>query len=439
MQFPRLRPESPLLWCWGSWALLSFGASWWPVWEFLWLGFGFFLLVLSLVDLFRLFATPSPILQRKLSTALSLGCWAPVRLLLENPHVQPLRLWIHDLHPEDFQVRALPQYLRLPPQSLGEVRYEVRPSARGDARFTGCELRLLSPWGCWSHTRALAHPTPVRIFPNFLAIHHYQLLAQAQRLGKLGIRRLRQGGGGGEFHQLREYRQGDSLRQIDWKATARMRKLIAREYEEERDQRLYFLLDCGRYMGHRSEESGHLDEALNALLLLAAIALQQGDEVGLMTYGGVRRSCAPRKDAAALRRLLARVYDLQPSLAASDPLEAVQALLPRLKRRALVIFLTNSRDEENPDLYQAVRLLAKRHLVILADLREAFLDETLQGEIRTLEQALRFYGVQAYFEARRRHHERLRHSGAQVLDLLPKQLAPALVNRYLEIKTKGTL
>jgi uncharacterized protein (DUF58 family) len=192
-------------------------------------------------------------------------------------------------------------------------------------------------------------------------------------------------------------------------------------------------------MRHADGERGHLDEALNALLLLAYVAVRQGDAVGLMTYGGARRWFPPRREPDTVNRLLKGVYDLQPSLAAADPLGAARALLGSLQRRALVVILTNSRDEDNREMESAIRLLRRRHLVVLADLRESALDRALVAPIAERADALRFLAVQDYLEHRRRHHERLRHNGARVLDLLPAQLPIALVNQYLEIKRGGTL
>jgi uncharacterized protein (DUF58 family) len=158
-----------------------------------------------------------------------------------------------------------------------------------------------------------------------------------------------------------------------------------------------------------------------------------------MTYGGPRRWFAPRKEPATVNRLLEAVYDLQPSLEAADPLAAARALLAAMPRRALVVILTNSRDEDQEGLEQAAQLLRRRHLVVVADLREAALDRALEAPIGNLEEALRFHTVHGWLAQRQRHQERLQHLGIQSLDLLPAQLPIALVNRYFDIKRAGLL
>jgi len=423
----------------GLWFCLGLAATWWPPAAVLWKAAGVALGALALADMLWLLRLRSPRIQRQLPHTLPLGVWSPVRLTLENPGDQPLALRIHDLHPPDLQVRGLPRELRLQARDRAALAYRLRPPRRGDFEFAGCDLRLVSPLGLWSQHRTFPLADRIRVFPNFAEISHFTLLAKEDRLGRLGVRMRRRRGIGAEFHQLREYRRGDSLRQIDWKATSRVRKLISREYQDERDQRLLFLLDCGRRMRHADGDRGHLDEALNALLLLAYVAVRQGDAVGLMTFGGPRRWFAPRKDPDTVNRLLNAVYDLQPTLAAADSLLAARELMQTQTRRAMVLLLTNSRDEDQGELTAAIRLLRRRHLVVVADLRESALDRSLTGPITDRDSALRFHAVQGYLEERRRHHERLQHLGAYVLDLIPSQLPIAMVNQYFAIKREGGL
>ena len=371
-------------------------------------------------------------LEKSISRGHSLG--------LVNSHRYRLRLDCHDLHPSEFDVRGQPQHIVVPPRSRVGVRYRLRPPARGRFAFDGCDLALYSPFGLWRQRRRLRLPQPIRVYPNFAEISHYTLMAANDQLALLGVRRRPRRGVGTELHQLRDYRRGDALRQIDWKATSRMRRLIARDYEDERDQRVLFLLDCGRRMRHVDASGrGHLDQALNAVLLLAYVAVHQGDAVGLMTYGGPRRWLAPRKELGTVRRLLEAVYDLQPSLQAADPLAAARELMQRQPRRALVVIATNSRDEDHPELLEAVKVLRRRHRVVVADLREASLDDAITAPIDQRAQALRFHAVHGYLDDRRRHHGRLRHLGVPVLDLLPRQLPIALVNQYFSLKRAGSL
>lgn len=434
-----MKPERRILLLVGLWTCIGLAAVWWPGAAVLWKGAGVSLAAIAVADALSLLKLAPPRIERRVDHTLPLGAWSQVRLILENTGDRSMRLRVHDLHPPDFEVRGLPRDLRLDAREKRFLEYGLRPRQRGERELPGCDLRLGSPLGLWSRHRTVRLPAPVRVFPNFAEISHYTLLAADDRLSRLGVRLRRRRGLGGEFQQLREYRQGDSLRQIDWKATSRVRKLISREYQDERDQRLLFMLDCGRRMRHADADRAHLDEALNALLLLAYVAVRQGDAVGLMTFGGPRRWLAPRKDPSTVNRLLNTLYDLQPTLEAADPLAAARELMQTQTRRSMVLMLTNSRDEDQSELRAAIRFLRRRHLVVIADLRETALDLNLKEPITDRSTALRFHAVQGYLETRTRHHEQLRHLGAYVLDLIPRQLPIALVNQYLAIKRAGAL
>ncbi|OQX40299.1 MAG: hypothetical protein B0D88_08730, partial [Candidatus Sedimenticola endophacoides] len=376
---------------------------------------------------------------REVRGSIPVGVWSPVTLRIENPLERRLRVSVHDHHPPGFAVEGLPGRVELPGGHGARVRYRVRPHARGDGHFDGIDLVTRSPLGLWLRKHHAALPGTLRVYPNFRAISHYTLLATDHQLSQIGVRQRQRRGQGNDFHQLREYRAGDSLRQIDWKASSRHRRLISREYQDERDQQILFMLDCGRRMRHREEAGGHLDQALNAMLLLAYVAAEQGDAVGFHAFGGVRRWYPPAKGGAVVRQLITHTYDIEATLEAADYMEAARELLPLQRRRALIVLITNSRDEDSEDLLGAVRLLARRHLVVVADLREAVIDRCLESPVGDLDSALRFHGLSDYLAARGRNHEQLRHQGALVMDLLARQLPVALVNQYFTVKSSGRL
>lgn len=433
------RPRTPLVFALAGWTATGLAAVWLPQAGHVWQGIGLLLGVFTAADLLALARLPSPELRGRTHGILLLGAPGRVRLTLTNPSARHLRFRLHDLHPSAFAVSGLPCEVALGAGATARIDYRLTPSERGSFTIPGCEIALSSPLGLWVGRRTPTLSTTLRVFPNLARIGRDVLPAMQDRRAAAGGRRRPRRGEGAEFHQLRGYHQGDGLRRIDWKATARMRKLIAREYEDERDRHLVFLLDTGRRMRHRDAGRSHLDEALSALLTVAFVALAHGDSVGLMTYGGARRWCAPRKDAQTMRRLRERVYDVQPSLEASDPLQAARELLHRMPRRALVVMITNSRDEDQSGMERAARLLRRHHLLMIADLRESALDRSLETEIADLPGALRFHAVHGWLATRRHHRERLRHLGVEILDILPAQLPGAMVERYLAIKRAGRL
>lgn len=434
-----MTPSRQLLVAVGVLTLLALPLPFYPGLVPLWEGLSGVLAGIALLDLLAGSQRPRVGLEREIRHGIPMGVWSEVTLTLENRGRRSLSLRLHDHHPPWFEVESLPISLRLPPGRRTRAGYRVRPTRRGNGQFSGVDLLLRSPLGLWLHRAFIPLSEQVRVFPNFRQMGRYALLASDHRLNQMGVHRRQRRGEGSDFQQLREYRTGDSMRQVDWKASSRYRKLISREYQDERDQQLLFLLDCGRRMGHAEQGRAHLDQVLNAMLLLTQVAARQGDAVGFLSFGGTRRWMPPRKGGDLVRHFLHQSYDIEPSSEAADYLQAAGELLSLQRRRAMVVILTNTRDEDYADLIPAVRLLQRRHLVVVANLRESLLDETMVRPVTDLEGALLFLSVNDYLESRRHSLEALRHQGAIALDLLAPQLPAALVNNYLAIKASGTL
>ena len=395
--------------------------------------------VLAALDLATALRLPAPGLARRVAASLAVGVPSEVQLRVVNASGLRLRCEVHDHHPASFECEGLPRTLALGPRQWAELAYQARPVARGEAKFEKAELRVFSPLTLWQITRRVGEETPVRIYPNFRALAKYSLLATDNRLSQIGVLQVRRRGEGMEFHQLREYRQGDSQRAIDWKATSRTQRLIAREYEDEKDQRVLLVIDCGRRMAAKDDELSHFDHTLNAALLLAHVAARQGDAVGMMTMGGVSRFSEPRKSVAAVNAILNRAYDIEPTLAVPDYELAAREIMTRVRRRALVILMTNLRDEDDDTLLRAINLLKNRHLVVLASLREAILVRALSARVDSFDRAVTHAAAADYLAQRTRVFRRIGASGVITLDVEPERLPIALVNRYLELKRGGRL
>jgi len=423
-----------------GWLLFAVLASVWP--EALgphWKALGWAILGLVCLDAVLLLRTPSLTVARRIPGTLPVGVWCEVCLRISSGCAWPLKLEAFDGIPPTLDARGMPGALRLEPGAAADIRYLVRPKERGSHRFEACHLRLASSLGFWRRNLRRGPDTTVRVFPNFAPVRKYAQFATSHRLSQFGVHQKRRRGEGMEFHQLREYREGDSLRQIDWKATARMRRLISRDYQEERDQQIVFLLDCGRRMRTRDGDLSHFDHTLTAVLLTAYVALREGDAAGLLTFGGAERWLPPRKTGAALDDFLQALYDLQPTTSATDYLAAARDFMLRVRKRSLVILVTNLRDEEDETLLPALRLLRTRHLVLLASLRERALEQALEEPVRDFEDALLHGAVHDYLDQRGRSFERIHAQGVLSMDVLPDQLSLTLVNRYLALKRGGAI
>ena len=298
---------------------------------------------------------------------------------------------------------------------------------------------LRSPLGLWWRRRRVPVQNSIRVYPNYSTIAKLLMHEADNPLSMSGVRLRRRRGQGTEFEQLRDYRDGDPLRSIDWKATARLSRLISREYQDERDQQVVFLLDSGRRMLAKDADLSHFDHALNAMILLSYVALRHGDAVGVMTAGTERRWLPPRKGMQSVNALLNHVYDVQPQPIEIDYIAAATELSVKQRRRSLIVILTNIREEDSDDLRAAMLLLRRRHLVVLASLRERALDETIQRPVRRFRDALDYAATDLYMESRRAAQDILRTSGVLVEDCLCEELPAAITNQYLSIKRAGAL
>lgn len=430
-------PAHRLLYLTLLWSGLGLAASIWPGLLLIWTGSGLALLLAAAFDAWRGSQPPQLQVEREVSGVWPVGVWHDVNLVLRAG--QNLRLQIIDDYPTTWDMEGLPHSTRVEAGHFRKFAYRLRANQRGDAHFGPAFVRIASPLGLWQHSWRLGESSLVKIFPDFSKLLGHTLRATDRRSPTSGAIRKRRRGEGTDFRQLREYRSGDSQRAIDWKASARQQKLIAREYQEERDQQVVFLLDTGRRMLAKDSGTSHFDHALNAMLTLSFLAQKQGDAVGLMTFGGSERWLAPRKGRVGLDRLLAGVYDVQAQEVAPDYLRAASMLLERVRKRAFVVIITNLRDEDDTAMRSACELLSQRHLVMCASLREQALDHALQTRIAGFDQALRFCASAHYLQQRQEAIRQLGIRAGHLIDITPEKLALSLVNRYLDIKESGVL
>jgi uncharacterized protein (DUF58 family) len=394
-------------------------------------------------DAVRLARERLPDATRTLPGTLALGTWQDVVLNLHNRSERTIALDVTDHFPSGMAVDGLPLSVQLPAGETGRMRYRIRPIVRGDQSFAQVEVRKTSRLGLWMMRQRVGNAETVRVYPNFSAISRYAALAQDQRLMQIGVVQQRRRGEGQDFRQLRDYRTGDSLRSVDWKATARTGRLISREFQEERNQQVVLMLDCGRRMLAHDGAIAHFDHALNAALLLASVSLKHGDAVGLLTMGTGSaesvRFVAPRRAPTTINTLLESVYDLQPSYSATDYLRSAMDLVARVRKRALVVVMTNLHEEETSELLAALQILRTRHLVVLASLREESLREALLQPTPQLADALTQAAAADYLLQRNQAFRRIERQGTACVDVEPAELGVALVNRYLQIKRAGRL
>ena len=422
-----------------GWLMLAGIPVAWPGLATAWLVLGGIVAGIALADWLAVRLRKTPMVSRRLPGRFACGEPGEIILALNNESPHAIRAGLFDGIPPGSLSDELPWFGDLSAMRETKIIHAVTLRERGEAVFGPAHLRVLSPLGLWWRQTSHLLPETVKVYPNYEPVIRFALLAMQQRESPLGIVRRPRGGSSRDFHQLRDYRDGDALSQIDWKASSRRQMLISRDFQEQRDQSVVFLLDTGRRMRALDQGIPQFDHVLNAVLLVAHVALRQGDHVAVKSFGGTDRWLPPVKGTHAMPVLLNHLYDYRTTPAPSDFAAAVKQLMVRQRRRSLVILLTNLRGEDGKELLPAMQVLSSRHLVLLASMREDAVRNAFTQPVDSFASALRFLAADRYVRERCEVLAGLAAAGVLTLDSTAMEFPVALANRYTDIKAAGRL
>jgi uncharacterized protein (DUF58 family) len=413
--------------------------------EPIWFIPGLVLTVIAAIDACICSTRRAPLVERDCPHSVTAG--RPVDIVLRfgsgfSPGLfkDPLCV-VYDGFPGSFTSSSQPARFRLDRErrkSGFTLKYDVTPDRRGNFTIVPAWVEVSSLLGFWWQRFRLGKSELIRVYPD------YRMLTGSLHISETPgssteTKNLRKRGLGLEFHQLREYQQGDMMRTVDPKASSRFRKLIVREMHEEEDQTVLFLLDTGYRMMASEGGKSHFDRAFEAMLSLAWVALKQGDRVGVRTWGPDERWIPPRRGKSGFPHLVQGLYDIYPSPEASSPATILSQVLPRLARRTLIILLTNFREEDNEDMRRFIPILRSRHLLCTVWMREGVVDELSTRIATTHSDALETMMARHYVEERKRCKRMWEDAGILTIDTVPEQLTGRMIEQYWDIKTKGLL
>lgn len=334
----------------------------------------------------------------------------------------------------------------VPPGDLARVSTTLRPLRRGRFVLEHLTVRIHGRLGLASRQRDVPLTTTVRVHPVFRSKAEAELVIRRARVLELGMRSARGFGGGTEFEQLREYGQDDEFRHIDWTATARAGRTIVRTYRAERNQAVVVLLDNGRTMAARVEGVPRVEHAMDAAMMLTAVATGLGDRCGLVAFDRqIRAVVPPARRTDQLGRVTDALYSLEPELNESDHAGAFAEVISRFRRRAMMVLLTDLVDGAVEDsLLPALPLLLRTHLVVVAGVRDPQLERWATEPVQDDEfdpqaAAYRRAAAISALDQRRRTVARLRGRGVTVIDAPPGELSRELAEAYLTAKNTGRL
>ncbi len=375
-------------------------------------------------------------ISRQHETRLSLGTDNPIQLNIYNRHRLPTQFWIRDEPPDAFQIQTRILHDQIAARAQWHGIYHVRPLQRGDYTFGNINMRWVGPLKLTIRQAQIQATEPVKVYPNLLNIRRYDLLLRQNRLPEMGLRHTRIFGEGTEFERLRDYLPDDDFRRIEWKATARHNRPVTIEYQTERSQNVFAVLDIGRMMQSPINQIAKLDYAINAVLLLAYVATGKGDKIGLMTFADqVAAFLTPRQGRGQFYRMLESLYAVKAQPVEPDYRRAFNYLALKQRRRALVLIFTDlSGGLSIQSLLNSITTLAQRSLPLVVTISDPDIHAAAR-QIPSTSQAVyeRAAAIQL-LDARKIMLDRLRHQGILTLDVPADQLSTAVINRYLELK-----
>jgi uncharacterized protein (DUF58 family) len=405
------------------------------------------LLLAFLVDWFSLPRASALVVKREWHSSLSIRVASEVSVAVTNP---PNRSMKGDLRISLMDELAPSPWHRLtwldlvvPAQATQSVTRSVTqkfiPGERGDTQLGRVYLRYHSALNMAERWAVADLQQTVRVYPNFEHASKHSIYLARSRQIELQMRLMRLRGSGSDFESLRDYREGDEIRNICWTATARRGKAVAKTFQVERSQAVWLVLDCGRLMRTRSEGYSKLDRAVDAALVLSQLALYSGDRVGLLAYGrALNQRVLPNRGAAQLRHLVEQLAVVRTEAPEADHIRAAATLLSLQKQRGLVIWITDLAETAmTPEVIDAAGQLLSRHLVIFIVIAQPEVKRQAAITPDNPQQMYETVAAQEMVFRRELLLGRLREHGALCLEVAPHELSAAVLNQYLSVKERN--
>ncbi|MEJ2237316.1 MAG: DUF58 domain-containing protein [Gemmatimonadales bacterium] len=351
------------------------------------------------------------------------------------------RLWVREVRPDILGGVLPPRAIRITKGATVRDLQTAEPIRRGREAAGWFSVRSKGPLGLGQRQIRIESPWNVTVYPGLPVSRLRASIAEAARRPESGLRQARRLGEGRQFESLREWVPGDDTRHIDWKATARRRKVIARQYEEERRQQVLLVLDAGRLLTAEVSGESRMEHAGRAALWLAFAAYRHDDNVGVMVLGDeVMHYVAPQRGKRGLRQVLDVLAVAESRLVEPDYPSAFRYLALRNRKRALTILFTDVIDRTASEaLVVHIGSLRPRHLPLVVTLRNPELDRVADSRPATVSHAYRKAAAEELLAARDSALAQMRRAGAIVLDVSPDKASSTVVEKYLELKRLGRI
>lgn len=397
--------------------------------------------LLTVADAVLLYLRRGISAERTCSARFSNGDENPVRISVSNAYPFAVSLNIIDEIPVVFQNRNVNFALALPKGQQKMLTYTLRPVLRGGYGFGLIRVFASTPLGLVARRYSCGAPEYIKVYPSYLMLHRYELLAMSNNLTEFGIKKVRRVGHHTEFEQIKEYVQGDDYRTINWKATARRNALMVNIYQDERSQQIFSLIDKGRMMQQAFRGMTLLDYAINASLVLSYVAIHKDDKAGLATFNERFDTFVPAsKQSNQMQTILESLYNQATTFGETDYSALCVHLNKHLQKRSFLMLYTNfaSMDGLTRQL-PYLKQLATRHRLLVVFFEDAELKTYIKHPPHDTEGYYRRVIAEKFEFEKRLIVNTLKQHGIYSLLTTPENLSIDVINKYLEMKSRQLL
>ena len=400
------------------------------------------LVFFTALDTLILFAAKQGIKgQRILPEKFSNGDQNPIHLTIENFYTFPIYIRIIDEIPEQFQIRDFKIDRKLSPTSISELQYELRPTERGEYHFGKLNIYATTVFGLVARRFVFQDDQMVATYPSFIQLRKYDLLAISNNLHQYGIKKIRRIGHTMEFEQIKDYVSGDDLRTINWKATAKKGVLMVNQYQDEKSQPIYSVIDKGRVMKMPFNGLSLLDYAINATLVISNVALKKQDKAGMFSFSKkVENIVVAERRTSQMNLIMESLYNVKTDFFESDFSRLYADIKRRITHRSLILLYTNF--ETLDGLHRQLPYLkgiAKNHLLVVIFFKNVELNSLIENKADTIQKVYDKVIAEKFEFEKRLIVNELKKYGIYSILTEPENLTVNTINKYLEIKSRGLI
>lgn len=397
---------------------------------------------LTMIDVLLVFSNANPLtVKRQVMNRLNLGDDNPVHLTVTNNTGQPIDFSLIEGYPVEMQDRSTVMSGIIGANSSKVFDYDFVPKKRGEYEFNDAFIIIRSMFSLASRRVDIPLKETVHVYPSVLQMKKYELLVFQQQKTSIGIKKIRRLGNNSEFEQIKNYVQGDELKTINWKATSRRNELMVNQYQEEKSQNMYCIIDKSRNMQMEFEGLSMLDYSINSTLVFSNIALKKGDKAGLITYSDkIGTMLAAERSGGQMRRIHEALYNQRTQYKEGNYELLYQSIRRTVKTRSLLVLFTNFETEFS--MRRAIpmlRRLNQKHVLVVVFFENSELQELAFQPATNLQEVYQATVAERMISVKAKIAQELRQNGIQTVLTLPDELSINTINKYLELKAKGAI